>query len=116
MPLRQDFMVRNNIPMAAVLGTWRVNESDAMGPSHNKAIDVLVERVLDAITSGRIFDENPDAPQPFFLKCCHLTQGSAHSVRHFRREDVTGSASKREELRQWLLVRYFGTCPSPECM
>ena len=93
----QNFMVRNGVPMVSVLGTWRINHTVPY------PLDALVGTVAEYITSGRIFDDNPDAPQPFFLKCCHLTHGSVLSVRSFHRDDVTSSESQRDELRDWLM-------------
>eukprot|EP00966_Prymnesium_polylepis_P113542 2625549-Prymnesium_polylepis.1 len=98
----QDFLVRNRIPMAGVLGTWRINASAWRGKHRRGAEEQLLDAVVDEFASGRIFDRNPEAAQPFYLKCCHLTQGSAESVTHFRREEITNSEAKRAELRRWL--------------
>ena len=108
----QDFLARHQFPMGPVLGTWRINSTTSVaegsnGPSHDAAAEALIETVLDEITSGRIFDANPNAPQPFFLKCCHLTQASAESVRPLRRRDFVGNPSKRDELRRWLKLKMY---------
>lgn len=81
------WLQRNNIPIAPLLGMW--NNS---------------QQLIDDIKSEHAFAKT--TKWPVFLKCCHLTSGSAKSV--MRLKSLAWTKEHYAEVEEFILAK-FGT-------